>query len=189
LVTNKRKQHVMSTGASVEVGAVDHGPAKRVRLCTQFASQAVAISKESTALISPLPPSSPEDSSAEGILDKIFPLVWSFLLDRSPAKRGEARVFDFKSIGALMVVNRSSKGAFDECLGWHWCCRALQRESNIRQKLAHSTYLERVKSGGFEGFERRRQDFKDEHKWCSWALQTVQRVWSYESYTFADRRR
>ena len=147
-------------------------------------AQVVPMSKESAALISPSPPSYPEDSSAEGILDKVLPLVWSFLLDRSPEKRGETRVFDFKSIGALMLVNRSSKGAFDECLGWYWCSMVLKREAYIRTKLANSKCIELIEKG--EGLGRRFRERRVELDWCDWAKEVGEGIMRYKTFTYPD---
>jgi hypothetical protein len=58
-----------------------------------------------------------------GVSDAVYPLIWSFLLDSTS---GRACLLDFKSISSFMLVNKTSKGAFDDCRGWRLCAQALK---------------------------------------------------------------
>jgi hypothetical protein len=67
-----------------------------------------------------------------GMPDAVCPLIWSFLLDSTS---GTASSLDFKSILPFMVVNKTSKGAFDDCRGWWLCAQALKREAEAKRLL------------------------------------------------------
>jgi hypothetical protein len=69
-----------------------------------------------------------------GMTDAVYPLIWSFLLDSTSCK---ACLLDFQSIRSFMLVNKTSKGAFDDCRGWRFCARALKEEAEAEKKLAH----------------------------------------------------
>jgi hypothetical protein len=67
-----------------------------------------------------------------GMPDAVYPLIWSFLLDSTS---GTASSLDFKSISTLMLVNKTSKGTFDDCRGWWLCAQALKREATAKRLL------------------------------------------------------
>jgi hypothetical protein len=67
-----------------------------------------------------------------GMPDAVYPLIWSFLLDSTS---GTASCLDFKSILPFMLVNKTSKGAFDDCRGWWLCAQALKREAEAKRLL------------------------------------------------------
>jgi hypothetical protein len=69
-----------------------------------------------------------------GIPDAVYPLIWSFLLDSAMCSH-TASSLDFQSILQFMVVNKSSKGAFDDCRGWWLSAEALKREAEAKLLL------------------------------------------------------
>jgi hypothetical protein len=69
-----------------------------------------------------------------GMPHPVYPLIWSFLLDSTTCS-DTASSLDFKSIWQFMLVNKSSKGAFDDCRGWWLCAQALKREAEAKQLL------------------------------------------------------
>jgi hypothetical protein len=75
-----------------------------------------------------------------GIRDAVYPLIWSFLLD-STCDRARllgfngVRAMDFKSIRSFMLVNKTSKEAFDDCRGWWMCAQALRREAAAKRSF------------------------------------------------------
>jgi hypothetical protein len=66
--------------------------------------------------------------------DSVYPLIWSFLLD-SDSETGSS--FDFKSIMSFMLVNKTSKDAFDNCRGWWLCAQALKQEAEAKELLTN----------------------------------------------------
>jgi hypothetical protein len=66
--------------------------------------------------------------------DSVYPLVWSFLLDTTCSR---AYLLEFKSIRSFMLVNKTSKGAFDDCRGWWFCAKALKREDVAKRWLMY----------------------------------------------------
>jgi hypothetical protein len=71
-----------------------------------------------------------------GMPDAVYPLMWSFLLD-STSTSGTASALDFKSILSFMLVNKTSKGTFDDCRGWWLCAQALKREAEAKRLLVN----------------------------------------------------
>jgi hypothetical protein len=71
-----------------------------------------------------------------GMPDAVYPLMWSFLLD-STSTSGTASALDFKSILSFILVNKTSKGTFDDCRGWWLCAQALKREAEAKQSLVY----------------------------------------------------
>jgi hypothetical protein len=69
-----------------------------------------------------------------GMPDAVYPLMWSFLLDSAS---GTASSVDFKSIVSFMLVNKTSKGTFDDCRGWWLCAQALKREAEAKRLLVN----------------------------------------------------
>jgi hypothetical protein len=69
-----------------------------------------------------------------GMPDAVYPLMWSFLLDSAS---GTASSVDFKSIVSFMLVNKTSKGTFDDCRGWWLCAQALKREAEAKRLLVY----------------------------------------------------
>jgi hypothetical protein len=67
-----------------------------------------------------------------GMPDAVYPLIWSFLLNSAS---GTASSVDFKSILSFMLVNKTSKVAFDDCRGWWLCAQALKREAEAKRLL------------------------------------------------------
>jgi hypothetical protein len=69
--------------------------------------------------------------------EKVYAILWSFLLDSSNTSETDGCLLDFKSIASLMLISRASKGAFDACRGWLICAQALEQEAVAKRQILH----------------------------------------------------
>lgn len=70
--------------------------------------------------------------------EKVYPILWSFLLDSSNTSETDGCLLDFKSIASLMLVSRASKEAFDACRGWLICAQVLEQEADNKRQILRS---------------------------------------------------
>ena len=93
-----------------------------------------------------------------GIPDAVYPLMWSFLLESTS---GMAPFLDFKSIKSLMLVNKTSKSAFDDYWGWRVCAQALKQEAEDKRLLV-DRFQDRVRD--VHSFYRNNPSYRKEIK-------------------------